>query len=319
MRHNQLPSLNAVRYFEAAARHLSFTLAAQELCVTQGAVSRMVQTLEEELGITLFTRNGRFIALTRAGELFHLKAADGLAMIGTAAKAMRDLSNHEALNLIANAGFATRWLVPRLADFQRQHPDVRLQIIGSESDEHTLGSKTHMMVRYGSGNWVGQTATRLPINATLGVVCAPRLARTSGPLRGPADLVGKRLLAYSIGAHDPWHSFFSHFELPEPDLSNSPKFYQLLMLAEAAISGMGFALVPLFLLEPELRAGTLVQAVPQTIASKRGYYITHKKGLERDRKITLFKKWLLATARAADESPPAPHSATAARTPRRKA
>jgi LysR family glycine cleavage system transcriptional activator len=294
---DHLPSLNAVRYFEASARHQSFTAAAHELNVTPGAVSRMVQALEEELGAPLFTRSGRFIALTLAGVAYQKEVSAALGRIATASQRVRDSASNEALSLIVNAGFATRWLVQRLADFQRLHPQIRVDILGGEADEKAYGDQAQMAVRYGVPPWPGSVATRLPIGGVLGVVCAPTLSAASGPLKEAKDLLGKPLLAYASGKRDPWQDFFTHFELPQPNLGNARRFAQLLMVVEAATSGLGFALVPLFLVEADLASGRLVQAIPQTLQSERGYYITHAKRADSDSKVLLFKKWLTATAR----------------------
>lgn len=293
----RLPSLNAVRYFEAAARHMSFTAAAQELNVTQGAVSRMVQTLEGELGVPLFVRSGRFIALTPAGALYQQEVTQALAQIAMAGQRVRGATRDEPLCLIVNAGFATRWLVPRLPDFQRLHPNIPINILGSEIDEKAVGPMAHMSIRYGSPPWTGQVSARLPLGPLIGVVCSPALLTRSGAVHEPGDLLGKPLLAYTGGSRDVWEDFLGHFGLPQPDLSTSRRFYQLLMLVEAAISGLGFALVPLFMVQPELASGKLVQAIPQTMKSDRGYYVTHVQGADRDRKVLLFKKWLISAAR----------------------
>lgn len=294
---DRFPSLNAVRCFAAAARLRSFTAAARELNVTQGAVSRMVQTLEHDLGVQLFTRNGRFINLTPVGEHYHQEVSAALNRIGAASSLVRRSAGGEALSLIANAGFATRWLVPRLPDFQRRHPDIHVDILASEADEQAFRSKAHLTIRYGAGPWAGCVTTRMPLASVLGVVCAPAL-HTPKTMHGPAGLIGQPLLAYTGASRDPWGDFFEHFGLPAPDLGLAPRFYQLLMLSEAAIAGLGFALVPLFLLEPELRSGRLVQAIPQTFDPDRGYYITHDPGADHDRKVKVFKKWLLNACNA---------------------
>lgn len=301
----RLPSLNAVRYFEATARHQSFTAAAQALNVTPGAVSRMVQALEEELGAPLFTRNGRFISLTPAGAAYQREVGAALDRIATASQRVRDSTTDEALSLIVNAGFATRWLVQRLSDFQRLNPQIHINILGGEADESAYGHQAQMAVRYGVPPWPGNVATRLPIGALLGVVCSPGLAAASGPLLEAKDLIGKPLLAYASGKRDPWQDYFAHFELPIPNLRTSRRFSQILMVAEAATSGLGFALVPLFLVEADLASGRLVRAVAQTLESERGYYVTHAKRADSDGKVLLFKKWLMATARksAARTSP----------------
>lgn len=293
----RLPSLNAVRYFEAAARHLSFTAAALELHVTQGAVSRMVQSLEEGLQVPLFTRSGRFIALTPAGQAYHEEIRQALQRIEAASLQVRRGATEEALNVIVSAGFAARWLVPRLSNFQKNYPGIHINLLGHETAELSRSHKTTVTIRYGKGPWPGYVATKLPLGSELGVVCSPELLATCGPLQRPEDLIGKPLLAYTGGARDLWQDYFERYQLPTSELTQARHFYQLLMLAEAAVSGLGFALVPLFLLEPELRSGRLVHALPQGYQSDRAHYILHPKALETEHKVKLFKKWLLAEAR----------------------
>lgn len=304
----RLPSLNAVRYFEAAARHRSFTAAAQELHVTQGAVSRLVQSLEEDLQVPLFTRNGRFIRLTPAGEQYHAEVSHALQRIAAASLQVRRSATEGALNVIVNAGFAARWLVPRMSSFQQAHPGIHVNLLGSEVEDGAHAHQATVTIRYGRGPWPGQVATRLPLSAELGVVCSPALLARCGPMDRPEDLIGKPLLAYTGGIRDIWQDYFDHFGLPTAALQQARQFYQLLMLTEAAVSGLGFALAPLFLLEPELQSGRLVRALPQPYASDRAHYILHPKALETEHKVKAFKHWLMAQARVATTSPdhPAP-------------
>lgn len=290
---SRLPSLNAIRCFSVAARLQSFTAAADELHVTQGAVSRLVQSLEQELGVQLFTRNGRFITLTAPGARFHEEVSGALDRIWAASNRVRQSVQEEALSVAVSSGFATRWLVPRLPNFQRSHPLVRVTILANERDEQALANRVHVRIRYGSGPWPGYVAGRLPVSASVGVVCAPALYAPQ-TLRGPADLLTQPLIAYMGESRDLWGEYFRHFELEPPDLSQVTRFHQLLMLTEAAVSGMGFALVPLFLVESELASGRLVQAIPQTVVSARGYFVLHQKGEEADHRVQAFRNWLLA-------------------------
>lgn len=290
---DRLPSLNAVRCFAVAARLESFTAAAQELHVTQGAVSKMVQSLEEELGVQLFTRNGRFIALTACGKSYAREVNEALEQIRSASRRVKTSSSVEPLVVMASAGFATRWLVPRLPQFQRQHPAIQVALMANEAHDSDSIGPGQVKIRYGTPPWPGCEATHLPIDATLAVVCSPKL-HASRELRGPQDLIGQPLLAYTGETRDLWGEYFQQFGLALPDLGQVPRFYQLLMLIEAAVSGLGFALVPLFLIEPELSSGRLVQAVTQTLKPERAYHVTHAKGADLDSKVRLFKSWLMS-------------------------
>lgn len=295
----RLPSLKAVHYFDATVRCKSFTAAAQSLHVTQSAVSRMVQTLEEELQVQLFTRQGRQIALTPAGQEYHREISLGLERIALAGQRIRGWAEEQALNLGVNPAFATRWLLPRIADFQHLHPHIHINFISNDLENAANADTATLWIRYGLGPWPGLTSTLLPLAWPLAVVCAPPVLARFGELHRPEDLLDKPLLAYTGSSHDLWQDFFQHFNLPNSVLAKSRRFQQLLMLAEAAVSGLGFALVPQVLVEPELSSGRLVKAMAQTFEFERRHFILHQPGAERDRKVLLFKRWLIGQARTA--------------------
>lgn len=285
-----------MHYFATAARLQSFTAAGAELHVTQAAVSRMIQSLEEELGVQLFDRRGRWIRLTEAGRTYHRQVSEGLALIAAASSQLRQARGSGTLTLVVNRGFATLWLVRHLSDFQRQHPQIQITLLDDEAGAPAREDPACVSIRFGSPPWPGEVATRLPVGPVIGVVCAPALL-DGKRLRNPKALNRLPLLAYAGGRYDRWGEFFRQFDLPPPDLARSTRFFQLLALREAALSGLGVALVPLFLFEEELVSGRLVKAVPQTMASRDGYYLTHAKGAESEDKVRNFKRWLLARTR----------------------
>jgi LysR family glycine cleavage system transcriptional activator len=292
----RLPSLNAIRTFVAAARSQSFTTAAQELHVTQGAVSRMVQALELELGILLFNRNGRFITLTPAGQRYYQEVSLALQRIAEATRALRQDEASQALQLVVNSGFAIRWLMPRLPSFKQRYPNIDVHILSDDTETGDAAEKADLIVRYGNGHWPGMTAHALPVGTLMGVVCSPTL-KASRPLNGPIDLLNGPLLTHIATTRSGfWGSYFQSFGLPEPDLGVAPRFHQLLLLAEAAMAGMGYALVPLFLFQNELENGRLVQAIPHTFESSRSYYATHLPGMDHNHKVQVFKHWLMQQA-----------------------
>jgi LysR family glycine cleavage system transcriptional activator len=299
----RLPSLKAVHYFESAARLKSFTAAAQELHITQAAVSRMVQTLEEDLGVQLFDRKGRWISLNAAGEVYYTKVSEGLALIASASSAVRTGRDTGVLTLVVNRGFATLWRVRHLSDFKRRHPRIQITLLDDEAGAQGRDNPIGLMIRFGSPPWPGEVATRLPVGPTLGVVCAPGLLNGKR-LRDLKDLARLPSLSYGGGRYDRWGEFFRHFGLPPPALEHSTRFYQLLALREAALSGLGVALVPLFLFEEELTSGRLVKAIPQTMESVDGYYVTHAKGADSEGKVGSFKRWLLDRTQSHAWRPP---------------
>lgn len=293
----RLPSLKAVHYFACAARLQSFTAAAQELHVTQAAVSRMIQSLEEELGVRLFERKGRWISLTPAGRSYHKKVSEGLALIAAASTQARQGRDSGVLTLVVNRGFSTLWLVRHLSDFKRLHPQLQITLLDEEAGAQARGDPAEVMIRFGSPPWPGEVATRLPVGPDIGVVCAPSLL-AGRKLRHPKDLARLPLLSYTGGRYDRWGEFFQHLGLPPPDLEHGTRLLQLVTLREAALAGLGAALVPLFLFEEELASGRLVKAVPQTMEPRDGYYITHAKGADAEGKVRSFKRWLLARTRS---------------------
>ena len=200
------------------------------------------------------------------------------------------------LTLVVNRGFATLWLVRHLSDFQRLHPQIWITLLDEEAGAQAREDPAAIMIRFGSPPWPGESTTRLPVGPRIGVVCAPGLLGGKA-LRDPKALTRMSLLAYAGGRYDRWGEFFREFGLPPPDLERSTRFFQLLALREAALSGMGLALVPLFLFEEELASGRLVQAIPQTMAPRDGYYLTHAKGADSEDKVRSFKRWLLGRTR----------------------
>ena len=296
---NRLPSLNAVRTFAVAARHESFTAAAQELHVTQGAISRLVQTLQEDLGVQLFVRSGRAMQLTPEGRAYFNEVHKALDIILVTSNRLRQARDARKLSIVVNQGFAARWLVPRLASFQRQYPQISLNVMAGEPDESTFGSQAQVAIRYGTPPWPGLVSARLPVDTQLQVLCAPALL-AAHPIKRPEDLTQVPLLAYSGASEntdrDVWREYFGHYKIAVPDMSRTPRFYQLALLAEAAVCGLGFMVGPHVLFERELAEGRLVVALAEAVSTRRGYYVTHAKDTGVDLHVVSFKRWLLAAA-----------------------
>jgi len=290
-----LPSLTAVKYFEVSARLQSFTAAAAELHVTQGAVSRMIQTLEEQLEARLFERNGRWISLTPAGRVYHEKITAGLNQIAEASHALRSGAGMPALTLSVNAGFSL-WLVHNISDFHTRYPEIQVDIMLHELGEIDSDPRIQAHIRYGSPPWPGYDSTSLLDSAEMAVVCSPHMNHLD-QVQEPADLLKQPLLSFAGTRHDPWQDFFEHNGLQMPDLGKSPRFLQVLMMREAAISGLGFTVVPLFLFQRDIREGRLVRALPHTCQTHQGYHLIHRKDEDLNPRVKTFKKWLLARLR----------------------
>jgi len=292
----RLPSLKAVHYFAVAARHGSFTAAADELNVTQGAVSRMVQTLEQDLEVPLFERKGRFLTLTSIGQRYFEEVNAALTAISAASSNLRAQVAEDSLSVVVNSGFAARWLIPRLASFNRANPGLRIDFVPTEQDVRGVNPGQFVAIRYGLGDWPNCDAVDLGIGSRLAVVCAPVLSERLGPLESLDDLTKRPLLTYSAVARDPWVEFFDRHGMPTDCLGRATHYYQLPILAEAAIAGYGYGLLPLCLIERELQNGELMIVPGTAHDSERRYFLTYLRQGETSHRIRRFEQWLLREA-----------------------
>jgi LysR family transcriptional regulator, glycine cleavage system transcriptional activator len=289
-----LPSLNALRSFAAAGTHLSFTAAALELHVTQGAVSRLVRSLEESLGVTLLRAEGKRLVLTEAGATYHREVAASLARIAAATAALSPASQDTGLVLDVLPTLGMRWLVPRLADFRRREPPLRVEVVAGDGPPDLAGP-WDLAIRFGQAPWAGLVATRF-MEEEIGVVCAPSLLARLRPGEGVARLPPALLMQHTTRAWA-WRDFFAAAGLAPPDLSRSQGFEHLFMLAEAAMRGQGFALVPMFLIADDLASGKLVAPIAERLKPAGGYYLLARPG-RLSPPLRRFRQWLQAAAQA---------------------
>ncbi len=278
--------LNALRAFEVSARHLNLTRAAQELCVTQTAVSQHIRNLEERLGKPLFRRLPRGLALTDEGLALLPVLADAFGRIAGALEQFSDTRPREVLTVGAVGTFAVGWLLPRLRDFQQACPFVDLRLLTHNNRVDIAGEGLDCAIRFGDGAWHGTEADRL-LEAPLSAMCAPSIAPR---LRAPADLAHESLLR-SYRA-DEWAAWFSAAGVPCP-LVRGTVFDSSLALAEAAAQGAGVALLPVRLFQRELQQGRLVQPFGTHIALG-AYWLTRLKSRPPSAALQAFRGWLLA-------------------------
>ncbi|HEY8614178.1 MAG TPA: LysR family transcriptional regulator [Roseomonas sp.] len=283
--------LNALRAFEAAARHLSFTRAGLELRVTQAAVSHQVKSLEEILDVPLFRRLPRGLALTEEGEALLPVLTDAFRRIGGTLERFGGGRLREVLTLGAVGTFVTGWLLPRLSEFRAAHPFVDLRLLTNNNRVDLAGEGLDYAIRFGDGAWHGTEATRL-FAAPLSPLCAPALARR---LRQPADLVRETLLR-SYRA-DEWARWFATVELPCPAIRGFV-FDSSLTMAEAAVQGAGVALLPARMFEHDLRQGRLARPFAAEV-TLGAYWLTRLKSRIATPAMHAFHTWLLAQPEAA--------------------
>src|SRR5690554_1638989 len=293
----QIPPLNGLRAFEAAARHLSFTEAARELNVTQAAISHQIRGLEERLGMPLFHRSHRGLTLTDAGRSYLPSLVEAFDLMD---KATRRLTQHEeegALRVSALPSFAARWLLPRLPRFRERHPDIDILISANErlSDLETEGIDVGL--RFGRGHYPGLSSYRLMGDRRL-PVCSPSLMQGACPLRSPDDLRHHVLLHDDIaeGVEADWKEWLQYVGLNGIDASRGPGFSDSAMVLAAAIAGQGVALARASLAIDDLAAGLLVQPFGPAVRARYEYWFVTTRRSADYPKVRAFRDWLAAEA-----------------------
>src|SRR5947209_987635 len=253
----RLPSLNGLRAFEAAARHLSFTRAADELNVTQTAISHQIRRLEEQLGIPLFVRRNRALALTREAEAYLPAVRTAFDDLRQATARLRRPASDGLLVVSTMASLAAKWLVTRVAGFQEAHPGIEVRISTSPHLVDFDREAVDMAVRYGHGKWPGLRADWL-MAEDIFPVCSPKLLRGEHPLRGPQDLEHHTLLHATVSRED-WQLWLTAAGLPVSLAKRRGlNFDQSFMAIQAAVEGLGVALGRTRFVEADIAAGRLL-------------------------------------------------------------
>lgn len=292
--------LNALRAFEASARHLSFTRAGMELNVTQAAVSAQVKNLEARLGVSLFRRLPRGLALTDEGQALLPMLSDSFGRLGTILEQFRGGAYREPLTVAAVSTVAVGWLMPRLEAFRRDHPFVDLRLMTHNNKVDLAGEGLDFAIRFGEGAWHGTHAEPL-LEAPLSAVCAPSIARR---LASPADLLGETLLrSYRSDEWKRWFAAAGAGALPAP--LRGPVLDSSLALAAAAAQGAGVALLPPRMFSHDLQARRLVQPFDVEVRLG-GYWLTRLQSKAISPAMAQFREWLLREAGATAPAPGAP-------------
>lgn len=282
----QLP-LNALRAFEASARHLSFTRAAIELCVTQAAVSHQVKGLEARLGAALFRRLPRGLALTDEGLALLPSVRDSFDRLDDVLARFEGGRVLEVLSVGVVGTFAVGWLLPRLPAFREAHPFVDLRLFTNNNRTDLAGEGLDCAVRFGDGAWHGTEAEPL-FEAPMSPLCAPALAER---IREPTDLMGETLLR-SYRAAD-WPDWFAAAGLSPPPI-RGPVFDSSWVMVEAAIQGFGVALAPPMMFARDLQQGRLVRPFSTQVSAGR-YWLTWLKSKAPTPALKAFSAWLSST------------------------
>ena len=286
-----LPSLTGLQAFEVAARHMSFTLAAAELNVTQTAISHQIRRLEEQLGKPLFIRRNRTLLLTPEARDYLPLIRSAFDDLRRATERFRRAAEDSVLTVSTTVSLATKWLIPRVAAFQDANPGLEIRITTSAGLVDFAREDVDMAVRYGKGNWPGLHAEWL-MPENIFPVCSPLLLAGEKPLKHPEDLVHHTLLHTMVSRED-WQLWLTASGLPlQFATRRSLTFDQSFMAIQAAVEGLGIAMGRTHLVEADIEAGRLIAPFNIVIPREAGYYIVTPVAMAGLPKIRLLREWL---------------------------
>ncbi|MCW2238201.1 transcriptional regulator GcvA [Azospirillum canadense] len=283
----RLPPLNTLRLFEAAGRRLSFKAAAEELCLTPSAVSHGIQTLEDWLGVELFLRGNRSLALTPAGEAYLPRVRDALHSLALATESVPGRQPSGRLSVSAAPTFALRWLIPRLPAFREIHPTLSVSLDTSHRRVEFPRDGIDVGIRLGRGPWPGLAALKL-LDEELVPVAAPALAARAAT---PADLLALPRLHVASVSED-WAAWAEGAGLPPAALAEGLRFDAIHMAVDAAVRGLGVVIGRRPTIDPELEAGRLVEVTGPRLRARAGWWmVTSRDSLQRP-EIAAFRAWM---------------------------
>ena len=288
----RLPPLNAVKAFEAAARSESFTRAAEELSVTQGAVSHQVKALEATLGVKLFNRERQRLVMTEAGREYLAVVRDALDRIAVGTERLVQRQSSGVLTVSTSPDFAAKWLVNRLGRFAESHPEIDLRVSATAHYIDFAREDVDLAVRHGDGNWSGLDVVRL-CSERLFPVCAPKLVSGRNRIAKASDLLKFPLLRLDDWKN--WSRWFDAAGVAAP-VTPGPVLNRASMLIDAAVDGQGVALARTALAAWDLINGRLVKPIDVSLRMPNTYWIVCPTATSALPKITTFREWLLAEA-----------------------
>lgn len=297
------PPLAALRTFEVAARHLSFTRAAAELHVTQGAVSQQIKQLEANLGFALFHRGARGLRLTDKGEALAETAQAVFRRLFDKVEELQQPEEGGILTVTASPSLAVKWLIPRLGRFHERHPeiDVRIRPTGDAIDLVAEAATIDMAIRFGQEPFPGLVSKAI-MHETVFAVCSPDLLAKGPPLRRPEDLKHHTLLhtesaRMEVNSMATWSVWLGILGVKGVDAAAGPSFPNSYMLIQAAIHGQGVALTWATLAQDDLRAGRLVRLFDRAVEGSMAYFMVCTEAAAKKPKVIAFRDWLTEEGR----------------------
>lgn len=289
------PQLNALRSFEAAARHQSFTRAADELCVTQGAVSHQVKALEAELGLKLFNRERQRLVITEAGHDYLAVVQDAFDRIALGTDRLLQRLHSGVITVSTSPDFAAKWLISRLRRFAETYHPIELKVSATMHHVDFAPEDVDLAIRHGAGNWVGLDAVNL-CSEELFPVCNPALIRSRRGIHSPEDVLQFPLL--HLNDRRDWSKWLEAAGASGEGLLHGPILNHASLLIDAAIDGQGIALARTALATADLINGRLVRLFQTALPLRSTYWIVCPKATSALPKIVAFRDWLLAEAAA---------------------
>ena len=297
----RLPPLNSLRAFEAAARHLSFTKAADELHVTPAAVSQQVKALEEYCGVQLFRRLTRALMLTDAGQAVLPALKESFDLLGDVTERLMAEQKSGILTVSVAPSFGSKWLVPRLERFRRDHPDFDVRIDANDALANFTGDGVDIAIRYGRGTYENLRSNCLITDVSF-PVCSPKLLEMGPPLEKPEDLARHTLIHVQWKMEEEhaanWRMWLRAAGVENVDFERGPRFSEDSMAVLAAIEGQGVALAGLALAGNDLREGRLVRPFPAQVSEETrfSYFVVYPESKADNPKVMAFRDWLLEEA-----------------------
>ncbi len=296
-----IPPLNPLYTFDAAARHVSFTRAAQELNVTQGAVSRQVRTLEKYLGVSLFERHHRSVRLTRAGKSFHDDLKNGFEQIEAAAERLITSRSQKTLVVRSYSTFGARWLIPRLAAFRAANPKIFVDFTASTTPVDFEREDVDIAVHFGPAEERPDMYCSLLTSVAIIPVCSPALVNARRPLRHPSDLQYYPLL-HSMIRSDDWPNWLAANGIAADWATRGYRFESSSMAYEAAIKEIGVAIAISALIQPELKEGRLITPFPMAVSTPYAYWLIYPHAKTVNPAVTVFRNWIVEEAKRFNQS-----------------
>jgi len=295
----QLPPLTPLPAFEASARLLSFTRAAEELYVSQAAISRHIRVLEENLGLKLFERGPRRIRLTEHGQRFQHVIAVALDLVEDAARSLRDQAPSHDLTIAADISMAHLWLLPRFPLFREEYPDIAVSVLASEREQDCLKDEIDLALLYGNGDWPGFDA-HLLVDEEIFPVCSPEYLKDHPAINQPADLVNEVLLDLKGERWDwvDWRQWLTETDVVMPDTTKTYAFNSLPLLVQAAARGQGVGLGWRSLVDDYLQDGTLVKPFDRSLKTDRGYYVIKRANVRMSPETKILFDWVIRTSKS---------------------